>query len=82
MNFEIKFSSRFAKFLRSLPNNILSRIKNKFEIVSTDPFRYLKHFEGDGYKLRIGDFRAIIDVDKDRNILFVRIFDRRGRIYK
>ncbi|MEN7982141.1 MAG: type II toxin-antitoxin system RelE/ParE family toxin [Nanoarchaeota archaeon] len=82
MNFEIKFSIQATKFLRSLSKDILDRIKNKFKIVSQEPFRYLEHFEGEGYKLRIGDFRAITDVDKNKRILFVRIFDKRGRIYK
>ena len=81
MSFEVKFSSKSAKFIRNLPSNILNRIKNKFKILSQDPFRYLKHFEGVGYKLRIGDYRAIIDVDKDKEILFVRIFDKRSRVY-
>lgn len=82
MSFEVKFSSKAVKFLRSLDKDILDRIKKKFEIVSQEPFRYLEHFEGDGYKLRIGDFRAIIDVDDGRKILFVRVFDKRGRVYK
>jgi len=41
----------------------------------------LEHYEGQGYKLRIGDYRALIDVDNQRKILFVRVFDKRGRIY-
>jgi mRNA interferase RelE/StbE len=81
MNFKIKFSKQATKFIRNLPNDIKERIKKKFKEVSEDPFRYLEHYEGDDcYKLRIGNFRALIDVDNDT--LFVRIFDKRGRIYK
>ncbi|MEK6924670.1 MAG: hypothetical protein AABW71_00345 [Nanoarchaeota archaeon] len=47
-----------------------------------DPFRFLEHFEGEDYKLRIGDYRMLIDIDFKRKILFVRVFDKRGRIYK
>jgi len=82
MNFKIKFSISATKFLRNLSEDILNRIKRKFEVVSQEPFRYLEHFEGEGNKLRIGDFRAIIDVDAQRKILFVRVFDKRGRVYK
>ena len=83
MSFEIKFSNQAAKFIRRLSENIKERIKAKFHEVAKDPFRYLEHYEGDNcYKLRIGDFRALIDVDLSRNILFIRVFDKRGRIYK
>lgn len=46
-----------------------------------EPFRFLEHFEGNGYKFRIGDYRALIDVDFEKKILKVRVFDKRERIY-
>ena len=83
MSFEVKFSKGATKFLRKLDKNVLDRIKSKFREVSKNPFRYLEHFEGqDWFKLRIGFFRALIDIDLERRILFVRVFDKRGRIYK
>ena len=83
MNFEIKFSKNASKFLRKLPEDILNRIKSKFNEISLEPFRYLKHFEReDCYKLRIGEYRGLIDVDFNNKVLFVRIFDKRGRVYK
>ena len=80
--FEIKFSNQATKFIRKLSEDIKNRIKDKFYEVSKDPFRYLEHYEGDYYKLRIGDFRALIDIDFNNKTLFVRVFDKRGRIYK
>ena len=81
MNFQIKFSKQAVKFISNLSKDIKERIKRKFKEVSKNPFRYLEHFKGeDCYKLRIGDFRALIDLNKEK--LFVRIFDKRGRIYK
>ena len=81
MNLQIKFSKQATKFIRNLSENIKDRIKRKFKEVSKNPFRYLEHYEGDNcYKLRIGDFRALIDLNK--NMLFVRVFDKRERIYK
>lgn len=83
MIYKIEFSKQATKFIRNLQEDIKERIKSKFSDVSLDPFRFLEHFEGDGcYKLRIGDFRALIDIDIERKILFVRAFDKRGRIYK
>ena len=83
MSFEIKFSKNAVKFLRKLPQDILNRIKSKFNEISLEPFRYLKHFEGENcYKLRIGDYRGLIDVNFDKKILFVRVFDKREKVYK
>ncbi len=48
-----------------------------------DPFHYLEHYEGgDVYKLRIGDYRALIDVDFLNPILKVRVVGHRRNIYK
>jgi mRNA-degrading endonuclease RelE of RelBE toxin-antitoxin system len=83
MIFKVEFSNQATKFIRRLSEDIKERIKRKFREVSEDPFRYLEHYEGDDcHKLRIGDFRSLIDVDFNRKILFVRVFDKRGRIYK
>lgn len=82
MTFEVKFSKQSTKFIRKLDANIRERIKEKFIEVAKDPFRFLEHYEGQGYKLRIGDYRALIDADAQEKILWIRVFDKRGRIYK
>jgi len=80
--YKVDFSTQATKFIRKLPEDIKDRIKKKFAEVSLDPFRYLGHFEGDYYKLRIGDYRLLMDIDFEKKLLLVRIFDKRGRIYK
>lgn len=81
MIYEIEFSSKVKRFLKKLQKDIALRILNKFEDLKKEPFRYLEHYEGDScYKFRIGEYRALIDVK--RNILFVRIIDKREKIYK
>lgn len=81
MSYEIIWHPKSAKYIEKLPRDIAKRILDKFNEVLSDPFRYLEHFEGEGYKLRIGEYRAIIDIDLQSKILKVRIFDKRGRIY-
>ena len=81
MSYEIIWHPTAAKYLESLPHNIAKRILKKFDEVAVEPFRYLEHFEGEGHKLRIGEYRALIDVDLEKRILKVRVFDKRGRIY-
>jgi len=82
MSFAIEWDQKAFKFLDKLQKDVAERILDKLEEVREDPFRYLEHYEGDGYKFRIGDYRALIDADIENRILIVRILDKRGRIYK
>ena len=82
MKFEIKFSSQGERFIKKLGRVESLRVLDKFEEVSKSPFRYLKHYEGEGYKIRIGDYRAIVDVDFKMRVLLVRFMDKRSRVYK
>ena len=83
MTYEIEYSNQANKFLKGLGKDITKRIINKIEEIRENPFRYLEHFEGkDVFKFRIGDYRALIDIDHENKILVVRVLDKRGRIYK
>ena len=83
MSYSVEWHPKTRKFLKKLPNDISVRIILKVKEVQEDPFRFLEHYEGkDYYKLRVGDYRLLIDVDFKENILWVRVFDTRGRIYK
>ena len=54
----------------------------RFKVAAEEPSHYLEHYEGGGYKLRIGDYRALIDADFENKIIWVMVLDLRGRIYK
>ena len=82
MSFSIDWDEKALSFLGKLPRNISERIFNKVESIKDNPFHFLEHYEGKYYKLRIGDYRALIDIDFDKKILIVQVVDKRGRIYK
>jgi len=83
MSYFVKWHPKVRKFLRKLPKKTSSRIVLKMEDVAKDPFRYLEHYEGeDYYKLRIGNYRALIDIEFSKKLLLVRKLDLRSRIYK
>ena len=83
MSYTAVFNPNIERFLNKLSKKDTLRIIKRFKQIKDNPFRFLEHFEGDGsYKLRIGDFRALIDVDFKKKILFVRVLDKRSRIYK
>lgn len=82
MSYSIEWKPKPFKFLEKLPKELALRILNKLDEVKENPFRYLEHYEGDYYKLRIGDYRALIDIDFKDKVLIIQVFDKRGRVYK
>ena len=56
------------------------KIKNKLKLDCD--FINKNFYEGDYYKLRIGDYRALINIDFENKILKIEVIDKRGRIYK
>ena len=84
MMWEVLLSPDVEQFLKKQDKHIAERIRSGLRKLKTDnPFHYLEHFEGrDYYKFRIGDYRALIDVDFQNKLLKVQILDHRGVIYK
>ena len=83
MNFTIEWHPQAYRFLRKLPQQTIQRILLKLDVVAKEPFRYLEHYEGkDVYKLRIGPYRLLIDIDIPDRLLFIQVLDKRGSVYK
>ncbi len=82
MIYEIKLHPNVEKFLSKLDGDLRERLKNRLRKLGEDPFKHLEHYEGDScHKFRLGDYRALVDVDKVRSIVFIRVLDHRSRIY-
>lgn len=82
MTFDVKLSDQATKFLRKQDRYISERLKEALQKLR-EPFHVVEHFEGeDYYKFRIGDYRALVDIDLQNRIVWVRVLDKRGRIYK
>ncbi len=83
MAYHVSWHPKTRKYLRKLPQEISSRIVKKVKKIREDPLHYLEHYEGkDLYKLRVGDYRVLIDVDFSNKILKVRVVGHRRNIYK
>ena len=82
MRFSIEWDEQAADFLRKLPKTISERIIAKVDLLGDQPFRFLEHYECDCFKLRIGDYRALIDLNLEKNVVTIQVLDKRGRIYK
>jgi len=83
MIYSIEWHPQAYRTLYKLPRQVKQRILDKLDQITSDPFRYLDHYEGNNtYKLRIGDYRLLVDVDLRDRVLLIQVFDKRGRVYK
>ena len=82
MSWEIQWTPKSSKFLKNLDTESATRILNKIEFLKENPFRYVEHYEGEYHKLRIGDYRALIDIDFENKIIIIQVLDKMSRIYK
>jgi len=81
MMYEIIISERAFKEIGKLEKPIQERIINALERIRFRPEAYVTKLVGDsGYRLRAGDYRIIIDIDKNR--LVVLKVGHRKNIYK
>ena len=81
MMYEIIISERAFKELGKLEKSIQKRIINALERIRFRPEAYVTKLVGDpGYRLRVGDYRIIIDIDKNK--LLVLKVGHRKNIYK
>ena len=76
--YELKWDKKALDFLSKLEKDIKQRIWDKIQACKINPFRYLEHLEEiEGFKLRVGDYRVIVDVD---NISFADSAEDLGRV--
>jgi mRNA interferase RelE/StbE len=81
--YEIIFTKKAIEEFNKLESAIKERIWGKIKLCKEDPFRFLKHLtEVDGFKLRIGDYRAIADVDNSSKTIKILKVGHRRNIYE
>ncbi|MFZ5879539.1 MAG: type II toxin-antitoxin system RelE family toxin [Chloroflexota bacterium] len=68
-----------------MPRNTAKPIREKLEQVAVDPFAAIsnaKKLQGrDGYRLRVGDWRVIYEVNKKEVLIIVLKVAPRGEVY-
>jgi mRNA interferase RelE/StbE len=83
--FNVKYSRKAVKFLKSLDKTTVSRILTKIEKLKHNPFSHdSKIVEGYSEKLfrvRVGDYRILYEVDYNGNLLGIVKIDKRSRVY-
>ncbi len=80
--FYIEITETAKNFLKKLQKNDAEIILKKIYSIRENPFRYLKRLKGEKlWRLRIMDYRAIVDVMVSMNKIIVIRIGHRKNIY-
>ncbi len=88
MTYNLLIEERAVKELKSLPDDIRNRIKNKIkDILKEDPLPEgkgdIKKITGAEYwRLRVGDYRVFYDVDRGDKKVYILSVKHRSNAYK
>ena len=83
MTYEILFSDKALKQLKNMERDVQERIIAAMERVRIKPEKYVTKLVGDtGYKLRVGDYRVIMDIDSKKLQVLVLKVGHRKNIYE
>jgi len=81
--YEVIFDEEAIDLLNKLPKQVKERIFNKILSTKRSPFHFFERLKGrKDYKLRIGDYRAIADIDKNSKKIRITLAGHRKNIYK
>ena len=86
--YEIIYNKQVVKFIKKRPKNEKIKILQRFEQLKQNP--YPSNMQIDvkklqnrvGFRLRVGDYRFIYDIEDDRLIIYMEEANSRGDIYK
>jgi len=83
MTYQIFFTDKALKQLKKLQKNDQERIIKSLERIRIRPESYItKLIDDPGYRLRVGEYRVILDIEKEKLIILVLMVGHRKNIYK
>lgn len=85
MSYEVKFSRGAKKQFSKLPIDVQQRIQTKINELAIEPRpNGVKKLQGDdnSYRVRVGDYRVVYELDDDVLIVTVIKVGHRSDIYK
>ncbi len=83
--FDVKYSNQAQKFLNKAENIVAKRILDEIEKLQQNPFpkdvKRVEGYEEKIFRVRIGDYRILYEVDYSTNLLGIIKVDKRPRAY-
>jgi mRNA interferase RelE/StbE len=84
--YKISYSAQAAKSLLKMPRNTAMLIREKLAQIADDPFASIpnaKKLQGrPGYRLRVGDWRVIYEINKQQVVIIVMKIAPRSEVYR
>jgi mRNA interferase RelE/StbE len=84
--YNISYSKEATKSLLRMPRNTAKLIREKLEMIAADPYAdhpNARKLQGrEGYRLRVGDWRIIYQIQSRQLIIMVLKVASRGEVYK
>tara|TARA_Y100000310_G_C20501484_1_gene724219 strand:- start:608 stop:871 length:264 start_codon:yes stop_codon:yes gene_type:complete len=82
-NYSIIFDPEALSFLEKAEKDIARRIWNKLTSTKENPHRFFEKLSGrSDFKLRVGDYRVVADIDTTSEKIFVSLIGHRKNVYK
>jgi len=80
--YSIQIEKNAENFLKKLNKKDAEMVLNKIYSIRNNPFRFLKRLQGQSlWRLRIADYRAIVDVMISMNKIIVLRIGHRKNVY-
>ena len=81
--FSLEYSAESLSQLKRLDKAVVKRIIKKIESTQNNPHLFFRRLTGrPEYKLRIGDYRVISQIEEQNKIIFIRSIGHRKEIYE
>lgn len=84
--YKIVFTRQSNKTFQKLPRQIAVQIRERLAQITADPFAkhpfVTKLQNRPGYRLRVGDWRVIYDLQKEELVILVLKIAPRGEVYR
>lgn len=79
---EVEYSFRPREWLENAEHDVGARVLERLERAAEFPDHFLTRLTNSPfYKLRAGDYRAIVDWRREEDVLFVRRIGHRRNVY-
>jgi len=83
MNYAVVFDPKAEKQLEKLDQATVRRVLKKIrEAAESGRGMEALRDAAYGYKIRVGDYRILIDMSQNQKLIWVRMIDHRKRVYK
>jgi len=83
--YAIEFTKEASQALKAMPRNVAAKIRAKIDIIAIDPYasnpNATKLKGRDGYRLRVGDWRVLYQIEDGRIVIVVLAIKPRGGAY-